>query len=177
MSLSRRCGCILTHSSSQNCFNSATLEGFQAWKDCLRSCHSILIRFKSSLWLGHSKTLIFFLLSHSDQNQIQIQIQTQTKIKSNHFYCHITTAHVPWWVKFLRACSRQCRNNLQMDSTYLQTYTYDNVQNIHTYTQYMWNSVLFDIQLSIHITHRMYTLYIMYTDIHKIICEGATDYT
>ncbi len=25
-------------------------------------------------------------------------------IKSNHFYCHITTAHVPWWVKFLRAC-------------------------------------------------------------------------
>ncbi len=25
-------------------------------------------------------------------------------IKSNHIYCHITTAHVPWWVKFLRAC-------------------------------------------------------------------------
>ncbi len=24
--------------------------------------------------------------------------------KSNQFYCHITTAHVPWWVKFLRAC-------------------------------------------------------------------------
>ncbi len=33
------------------------------------------------------------------------------QIKSNHFYCHIITAHVPWWVKFLRACSRQCRNN------------------------------------------------------------------
>ncbi len=30
-------------------------------------------------------------------------------IKSNHFYCHITTAQVPWWVKFLRACSRQCK--------------------------------------------------------------------
>ncbi len=27
--------------------------------------------------------------------------------KSNHFYCHITTAQVPWWVKFLWACSRQ----------------------------------------------------------------------
>ncbi len=26
--------------------------------------------------------------------------------KSNHFYGHITTAHVPWWVKFLIACSR-----------------------------------------------------------------------
>ncbi len=40
------------------------------------------------------------------------------KIKSNHFYCHITTAQVPWWVKFLWACSRQCRkttDNLPMD--------------------------------------------------------------
>ncbi len=69
----------------------------------------------------------------------------QIKIKSNHFYCHITTAHVPWWVKFLRACSRQCRNNLHIDSTYLQTYTEDNVQNTHTYTQYtqcvyMWQT-------------------------------------
>ncbi len=45
--------------------------------------------------------------------------------KSNHFYCHITTAQVPWWVKFLWACSRQCKknktNNIHMDSTYLQT--------------------------------------------------------
>ncbi len=34
------------------------------------------------------------------------------------FYCHITTAQVPWWVKFLWACSRQCRkttDNLHMD--------------------------------------------------------------
>ncbi len=52
----------------------------------------------------------------------------QIKSKSNHFYCHITTAQVPWWVKFLRACSRQCKklntkqnNNLHMDSTYIQT--------------------------------------------------------
>ncbi len=40
------------------------------------------------------------------------------KSKSNHFYCHITTAQVPWWVKFLWACSRQCRkttDNLHMD--------------------------------------------------------------
>ncbi len=43
----------------------------------------------------------------------------QNQIKSNHFYCHITTAQVPWWVKFLWACSRQCKknnnNNLHMD--------------------------------------------------------------
>ncbi len=40
------------------------------------------------------------------------------QIKSNHFYCHITIAQVPWWVKFLWACSRQCRkttDNLPMD--------------------------------------------------------------
>ncbi len=39
------------------------------------------------------------------------------QIKSNHFYCHITTAQVPWWVKFLWACSRQCKNFF---FTYLQ---------------------------------------------------------
>ncbi len=59
------CG-ILSHSSLQNCFNSATLEGFLAWMDCLRSCHSISIGFKSGLWFGHSKTLILFFLSHSE---------------------------------------------------------------------------------------------------------------
>ncbi len=65
----------------------------------------------------------FDSVHHTVQNQIT-------------FYCHITTAHVPCWVKFLRAYSRQCRNNLLIDSTYLQTYTEDNVQNTHTYSQY-----------------------------------------
>ncbi len=53
-------------------------------------------------------------------------------IKSNHFYCHITTAHVPWRLKLLRACSRR---NLHIDSTYLQTYADGNVQYTHTYTK------------------------------------------
>ncbi len=66
MSLSHCCGAILSHSSFQNCFNTTTLEGFQAWMDCLRSCHGILIGFKSGLWFGHSKTLILFFLSHSE---------------------------------------------------------------------------------------------------------------
>ncbi len=65
MSLSHCCGWILAHSSLQNCFNSATLEGFRAWMDCLRSCHSISIGFKSGLWLGQAKTLVLFFLSHS----------------------------------------------------------------------------------------------------------------
>ncbi len=45
-------------------------------------------------------------------------VSFSNQIKSNHFYCHITTAQVPWWVKFLWACSRQCRkttDNLHMD--------------------------------------------------------------
>ncbi len=97
------------------------------------------------------------------------------QIKSHHFYCHITTAHVSWRVKFLRACSRQCRNNLHIDSTYIQTYTEDNVQNTHTlYTQCTIKTYL---QLSIHIIHRMYTFDILYTYIHTIICAGAADYT
>ncbi len=50
-------------------------------------------------------------------------------IKSNHFYCHITTAQVPWWVKFLWACSRQCRkttDNLPMDRQCKKT-----INNLH----------------------------------------------
>ncbi len=62
MSLSHRCGGILAHSSVQNCFNSATLEGFQAWNDYLRSCHSISIRFEPGLWLDHSKTFLFYFI-------------------------------------------------------------------------------------------------------------------
>ncbi len=84
--------------------------------------------------------------------------------KSNHFYCHITTAHVPWWVKFLRACSRQCRNNLHIDSTYLQTYTeYTHIHILSTH------SVLFKtyLQLSIHVMYRMYTFYIVHIYTHN----------
>ena len=66
MSLLHHCGGILAHSSLQNCFNSATLEGFRAWTACLRSCHSISIGFRSGLWLDHSRTFILFLLSHSE---------------------------------------------------------------------------------------------------------------
>ncbi len=34
------------------------------------SCHSISIRFKSGLWLSHSKILIMFFLSHSEMSVI-----------------------------------------------------------------------------------------------------------
>ncbi len=111
-----------------------------------------------------------------------VMLLPSTQIKSNHFYCHITaTAHVPWRVKFLRVCSRQCINNLHIDSTYLQlyiTYIYSTLLiqktmcriHIHILSTH---SVLFKtyLQLSIHVMHRMYTFYIMYTYIHKIVCE------
>ncbi len=62
MSLSHCCGGILAHSYLQNFINSATFEGFWAWKVCLRSCHSISNGFKSVLWFGPSKNLNFVFL-------------------------------------------------------------------------------------------------------------------
>ena len=66
MSLLHRWIGILAHSSLQNCFNSAILEGFLAWTARLRSHHSISIGFKSGLWLGYSEILILFSLGHSE---------------------------------------------------------------------------------------------------------------
>ncbi len=66
----------------------------------------------STVWLN-----IFFKISSFMFNRSN-KIKLSNQIKSNHFYCHITTAQVPWWVKFLWACSRQCKkttDNLPMD--------------------------------------------------------------
>ncbi len=91
---------------------------------------------RSFIAVLRSRTLTWLATLPIQTSIGSIAVVATTKIKSNDFYCHITTAHVPWWVKFLRACSRQCRNNLHIDSIYLQTYTEDNVQNTHTYTPY-----------------------------------------
>ncbi len=62
---SHRWGGIVAH-SLQNGFNSATLEGFRAWKDCLRSCHSISILsqsisefFRTLTWPLQNINLVF----------------------------------------------------------------------------------------------------------------------
>ncbi len=67
------------------------------------------------------------------------------QIKSNHFYCHITTAQVPWWVKFLWACSRQCKKKQQQQFTYGQTvqknnkqFTYGQTVQKKQQTIYIW---------------------------------------
>ncbi len=56
--------------------------------------------------------------------------------KSNHFYCHITTAQVPWWVKFLRACSRQCQK-----------------KNIYIFFFYIWAVNIYTYIYSVHIVY------------------------
>ncbi len=102
------------------------------------------------------------------------------EIKSNHFYCHITTAQVPWWVKFLRACSRQCKKTKQQ-FTYGQYIftdcTEDNVQNTHTNTQYTQctKKTYFVTNAPIHIIHRIYTSALC-PHLCIVICEDATDY-
>ncbi len=53
--------------------------------------------------------------------QFQLDLVIANQIKSNHFYCHITTAQVPWWVKFLWACSRQCKKKTTTTTIYIWT--------------------------------------------------------
>ncbi len=77
--------------------------------------------------------------------------------------------------EILESVLQTVHKNVHIDSTYLQTSTDDNVQN--TYTQYTQCTIKTYLQLSIHILHSMYTFYIMYTNIHTIVCEGAADYT
>ncbi len=69
-------------------------------------------------------------------NEVEMHIQ----IKSNHFYCHITTAQVPWWVKFLWACSRQCK---KQQTIYLWTDSAKKQQTIYLWTDSAKNNKQF----------------------------------
>ncbi len=97
------------------------------------------------------------------------------QIKSNHFYCHITTAQVPWWVKFLWACSRQCKKTKQKNPTiYIWTvhiyrlyrrqctkYTY--IYSVHI----VYYKDILNYQL--HIIHRMCTSTLCTLSIHNVV--------
>ncbi len=83
------------------------------------------------------------------------------QIKSNHFYCLITTAQVPWWVKFLRACSRQCKKI----SFYIWT--------VHIYRLYRRQCAKYTYIYSVHIVYYKdilinYTLYTVCTHLHYV---------
>lgn len=54
-----------TPSSFHNSLNSATFDGFRPWDTFSGSCHSISFRIKPGLWLGHSKTCLFFFYPFS----------------------------------------------------------------------------------------------------------------
>ncbi len=56
---------IFAHSSLQKCSKSVRLRGHLLCTALFRSPHIFSIRFRSGLWLGHSKTSIFFWWSHS----------------------------------------------------------------------------------------------------------------
>ncbi len=76
-------------------------------------------------------------------------------IKSNHFYCHITTAQVPWWVKFLWACSRQCRkttDNLPMDRQCKKT-----TNNLHMDRQCKKNNKQFTYGQTVQKNNKQFT--------------------
>lgn len=64
MSLSYRCEGTLTHSFLQCCFSSLRFVGIRLFA-LLRFCHSISVRVRSGLWLGHCNTLILLFFSHS----------------------------------------------------------------------------------------------------------------
>ncbi len=111
------------------CWNIKVMANWQSIHMSTMCCYFLLFVFSSS---------IKNTLKHDSYSDPLKACKLTNQIKSNHFYCHITTAQVPWWVKFLRACSRQCRKTKQF--TYRQYIftdcTEDNVQNTHTHTQY-----------------------------------------
>ncbi len=85
---------------------------------CLQVLVFIKARWNTRLTSNSMSTAEIHPPAGGDRGEPRWSATNQIKIKSNHFYCHITTAQVPWWVKFLWACSRQCRkttDNLPMD--------------------------------------------------------------
>ncbi len=85
---------------------------------CIQVLVFIKARWNTRLTLNSMSTAEIHPPAGGDRGEPRWSATNQIKIKSNHFYCHITTAQVPWWVKFLWACSRQCRkttDNLPMD--------------------------------------------------------------
>ncbi len=62
-------------------------------------------------------------------------------------------------------CSRQYRNNLHIYSTYLQTYTEDNVQNTHTYTPYTQCTIFCNIFNVFTVTFDQFNVSLLYKSI------------
>ncbi len=97
----------------------------------------------------------------SSEHQIKSN-QIKSLLLSHH---HSTCALVR---EILESVLQTVLNNLHIDSTYIQTYTEDNVQNTHTYSQYIQctHSVLLDILTVINTHYTQYVHVLHYVHIY-----------
>ncbi len=102
------------------------------------------------------------VLSELNSNQIKIK----SLLLSHH---HSTCALVS---EFLESVLQR----VQKQFTYRQYILTDLYSRQYSEYTYIYSVHTVYLQLSIHVMHRMYAFYIMYTYIHTI-CEGAADFT
>ncbi len=146
---------------------------------CLWSpCGVSFIWWESRNWKPHKLYECLYMYSRWNcapdsyrhmQNMQIVYISNQ--IKSNHFYCRITTAQVSWWVKFLRACS-SAKQKTKKTTIYIWTvriyrlYRRQCAKNKYIYSVH---TVYYkDIVIDTHYTPYVH-IYIMYTSIHSIM--------
>ncbi len=91
---------------------------------------------------------------------LSIYIYISNQIKP--LYCLITTAQVPWWVKFLRACSRQCKTVRIYRLYRRQCAKYTYIYSVHT-VYYK------DIVINTHYTPYVHNYMMIYIYIYKAI--------
>ncbi len=129
------------------------------------------------------------ILNHTNISSFELPISNQIKsnqIKSNHFYCHITTAQVPWWVKFLWACSRQCRkttDNLPMDRQCKKNnkqFTYGQTVQKKQQTIYIWTDSAKKTTNNLHMDRqckKTTAIYIWTVHIYRLYRRQCAKYT
>ncbi len=133
------------------------------------------------------QTLMTFFLLCNIQRLFIYLYRIQNQIKSNHFYCHITTAQVPWWVKFLWACSRQCKKN-NKQFTYGQTVQKNNKQFTYgqtvqknnkqfTYGQTVQKKLHWSIYSAPDSAKKTTTIYIWTVHIYRLYRRQCAKYT
>ncbi len=104
----------------------------------------------------------FFLSNNLDFLFITETWLTADDLKSNHFYCHITSALVSEILTSVLQTVQKKKKNVCTDCTE------DNVQNTHTYTQYTQCTIKTYLVIDPHYTLYVH-IYIMYTSIHSIM--------
>ncbi len=94
--------------------------------------------------------------------------ELQNQIKSNHFYCHITTSPRALVSEILESVLQTVQKQFTYRRYILTDLSRKTMCRIHIHILSTY-SVLFKtyLQLSIHVMHRMYTFYIMYTYTHN----------